>query len=57
MMEMKNKMKESETKRINEMLEIERKLYNLGYENICGVDEAGRGPLFRTSCCSCSNTT
>lgn len=38
-------MKESEINRINQMLEIERKLYNLGYYQICGVDEAGRGPL------------
>ena len=38
-------MKESETKRINQMLQIERKLYDLGFNNICGVDEAGRGPL------------
>lgn len=38
-------MKESETNRINEMLQIERKLYDLGFNNICGVDEAGRGPL------------
>ncbi len=27
------------------MLEIENKLYNEGYNFICGVDEAGRGPL------------
>ncbi len=27
------------------MLEIENRLYNKGYSNICGVDEAGRGPL------------
>jgi len=27
------------------MLEIERELYNQGYVNIAGVDEAGRGPL------------
>ena len=24
---------------------IENELYELGYSNICGVDEAGRGPL------------
>lgn len=28
-----------------DMLEIEKALYDKGYENICGVDEAGRGPL------------
>ena len=27
------------------MLEIENRLYNEGYSSICGVDEAGRGPL------------
>ena len=24
---------------------IENEVHNLGYKNICGVDEAGRGPL------------
>ena len=27
------------------MLEIENRLYNEGYNFVCGVDEAGRGPL------------
>ena len=27
------------------MLEYEQKLYEEGYEFICGTDEAGRGPL------------
>lgn len=27
------------------MYEYEDKLYDLGYKNVCGVDEAGRGPL------------
>lgn len=27
------------------MLEIESRLYKKGYINVCGVDEAGRGPL------------
>lgn len=30
---------------IIDMLEIEKSLYEKGYEKICGVDEAGRGPL------------
>ena len=38
-------MKEEESKRLENMLEIENELYDLGYINICGVDEAGRGPL------------
>ena len=32
------------------MLEIEKKLYNMGYEFIAGVDEAGRGPLAGPVC-------
>lgn len=28
-----------------DMLEYEKKLYQEGYEKICGTDEAGRGPL------------
>ncbi len=27
------------------LYEYEERLYDLGYKNICGVDEAGRGPL------------
>lgn len=38
-------MKEKEIERLNNMLEIENSLYEKGYLNICGVDEAGRGPL------------
>lgn len=29
-----------------DLYENEKKLWNLGYENIAGCDEAGRGPLF-----------
>ena len=29
----------------NTLWKIENELYELGYSNICGVDEAGRGPL------------
>ena len=32
------------------MLEIENSLYEKGYENIAGVDEAGRGPLAGPVC-------
>ena len=36
---------EKEQLRLDKMLEYERELYNKGYELICGIDEAGRGPL------------
>ncbi len=38
-------MKEKEFDRLENMLKIEKELYLKGYSNICGVDEAGRGPL------------
>lgn len=38
-------MKEKEEERLKHMLEIENSLYAKGYKLICGVDEAGRGPL------------
>lgn len=38
-------MKEKEEERLKHMLEIEDSLYQKGYKIICGVDEAGRGPL------------
>lgn len=38
-------MKEKELDRLKNMLEIENSLYEKGYTAICGVDEAGRGPL------------
>ncbi len=38
-------MKEKEEERLKHMLEIEEDLYNKGYKLVCGVDEAGRGPL------------
>ena len=38
-------MKEKEIERLNKLKEEELKLYDLGYEYICGIDEAGRGPL------------
>lgn len=38
-------MKEQELERLKNMLKIEDSLYEKGYNFICGVDEAGRGPL------------
>ena len=38
-------MKEKELNRLNEMKKIENELYDTGLEYICGIDEAGRGPL------------
>lgn len=38
-------MKEAEEQRLEKMLEYEKSLYSKGYEYICGIDEAGRGPL------------
>ena len=38
-------MTEKEQERLDKMLEYERTLYAKGYEYICGIDEAGRGPL------------
>lgn len=38
-------MKEEEIVRLKAMWEIEESLFEKGYENVAGVDEAGRGPL------------
>ena len=38
-------MTEKEQERLDKMLEYERTLYAKGYDYICGIDEAGRGPL------------
>ena len=38
-------MKEKEIERLIQLKEIEKDLYNKGFKNICGIDEAGRGPL------------
>ena len=38
-------MKEKEQTRLEELKKIEKELYNKGIEKICGIDEAGRGPL------------
>ena len=36
---------DSEVKRSYDMLQFERKYYELGNDYICGIDEVGRGPL------------
>ena len=38
-------MKEKELERLIKLKEIEKDLYDKGFKNICGIDEAGRGPL------------
>ena len=38
-------MKEKEIKRLNNLKIVEYNLYENGFKNICGIDEAGRGPL------------
>lgn len=38
-------MKEKEEQRLNELKEIDRSYFKNGYNYICGIDEAGRGPL------------
>ncbi len=50
-------MQEKEITRLDNMLKHERELYKKGYINICGVDEAGRGPLCRPSSSCCGNIT
>ena len=37
--------KEKELERLTKIKEIEKDLYSKGFKNICGIDEAGRGPL------------
>ena len=38
-------MDKEEIKRLDTMLKIENEAYEKGYKYVCGVDEAGRGPL------------
>ena len=38
-------MNEKELERLTKIKEIEKELYQKGFKNICGIDEAGRGPL------------
>lgn len=38
-------MKEKELERLTNLKQMEKNLYEKGFKNICGIDEAGRGPL------------
>lgn len=38
-------MKEKELERLTNLKQMEKELYEKGFEKICGIDEAGRGPL------------
>ena len=38
-------MKEKELERLTNLKSIEKELYEKGFKNRCGIDEAGRGPL------------
>ena len=38
-------MKEKELERLTKLKEMEKELYTKGFKKICGIDEAGRGPL------------
>ena len=38
-------MKEKELERLTPLKKFEKELYNKGFDKICGIDEAGRGPL------------
>ncbi|MBR3162690.1 MAG: ribonuclease HII [Clostridia bacterium] len=38
-------MKEKELERLTNLKQIEKSVYKEGYKLICGIDEAGRGPL------------
>lgn len=38
-------MKEKELDRLTNLKQIEKNIYDTGIQNICGIDEAGRGPL------------
>ena len=39
------KIKEKEIEKLTNLKSIEKELYKKGFEYICGIDEAGRGPL------------
>ena len=38
-------MKEKELERLTKLKEIEKEFHEKGIKYICGIDEAGRGPL------------
>lgn len=42
---MEEAMKEKELERLTQLKEIEKDLYQKGFQKIAGIDEAGRGPL------------
>lgn len=44
-------MTEKEKLRLIKLKELEENMYQEGTRYICGIDEAGRGPLARTSSC------
>lgn len=48
-------MKEKEIERLKKLKEYENKLHESGINFIAGIDEAGRGPLARSSCCRSCN--
>lgn len=43
-------MTEKEVLRLTKLKEIEEEIYISGAKYICGIDEAGRGPLARSGC-------
>ena len=50
-------MKEKEEQRLLKLKEIDKEFFDLGMKFVAGIDEAGRGPLARTCCCSkCSSS-
>lgn len=38
-------MKDKELERLTQLKQIEKEFYQKGFQKICGIDEAGRGPL------------
>ena len=45
-------MKEREEERLKKLKEYEQRVYDTGIKYIAGCDEAGRGPMARSCCCS-----
>ena len=44
-------MKDKELERLTNLKQIEKELHEKGFKNICGIDEAGRGPLYACTAC------